>query len=103
MLDAFSRDIRSIRAQENIGVHSGAPLLVEHFPENSDPYLYGPIVAVRLRANLEAHSWTNERPVMGRPRVISLPCGNCPLRGRAGRHRYATGFSLHGVTLLRAQ
>src|SRR5262249_60054357 len=28
------------------------------------PYLYGPIVAVRLRANLEAHSWTNERPVM---------------------------------------
>jgi hypothetical protein len=38
-------------------------LLVEHFPK-SDPYLYGPIVAVRLRANLEAHSWTNERPVM---------------------------------------
>ena len=26
--------------------------------------LYGPIVAVRLRANLEAHSWTNDRPVM---------------------------------------
>jgi len=25
---------------------------------------YGPIVSVRLRANLEAHSWTNERPVM---------------------------------------
>src|SRR5215470_11001184 len=60
MLNAFSRDIRSIRAQENIGVHSGAPLLVEHFPQKSDPYLYGPIVAVRLRANLEAHSWTNE-------------------------------------------
>jgi len=32
MLNAFSREIRSIRAQENIGVHSGAPLLVEHFP-----------------------------------------------------------------------
>jgi hypothetical protein len=32
MLNAFSRDIRSIRAQENIGVHLGAPLLVEHFP-----------------------------------------------------------------------
>src|SRR5262245_14032239 len=31
MLNAFSRDIRSIRAHENIGVHSGAPLLVEHF------------------------------------------------------------------------
>src|SRR5262249_14583493 len=28
MLNAFSRDIRSIRAHENIGVHSGAPLLV---------------------------------------------------------------------------
>jgi hypothetical protein len=25
-------DIRSIRTQENIGVHSEAPLLVEHFP-----------------------------------------------------------------------
>jgi hypothetical protein len=25
MLNAFSRDIRSIRAQENIGVHSGLP------------------------------------------------------------------------------
>src|SRR5215470_15316662 len=31
MLNAFSRDIRSIRAYENIGVHSGAPLLSEHF------------------------------------------------------------------------
>jgi hypothetical protein len=39
-------------------------LLVEHFPKKSDPYLYGPIVAVRPRANLEAHSWTNERLVM---------------------------------------
>src|SRR6516165_6732205 len=29
---AFAREIRSIRAQENIGVHSGAPLHVEHFP-----------------------------------------------------------------------
>ena len=26
MLNAFSRDIRSIRAQENIGVHSGPPI-----------------------------------------------------------------------------
>src|SRR5262249_42973737 len=33
MLNAFSRDIRSIRAQENIGVHSRAPLLVEHPPK----------------------------------------------------------------------
>src|SRR5262245_57680582 len=40
----------------------------------SDPYLYCPIVAVRLRANLGAHSWTNERPVMARP-------------GRADHHR----------------
>jgi hypothetical protein len=66
MLDAFSRDIRSIRAQENIGVHSGPPVLVEHFPWKSDPHLYGPIVAVRLQANAEARSWTNERPVLAR-------------------------------------
>src|SRR5580693_7928360 len=45
MLNAFSRDIRSIRAQEKIGVHSGPPLLAEHFSLKSDPYLYGPIVA----------------------------------------------------------
>src|SRR5262249_14066874 len=31
MLNAFSRDIRSIRAQEDIGVHWGTPLLVEHY------------------------------------------------------------------------
>jgi hypothetical protein len=72
MLNAFSRDIRSIRAHENIGVHSGAPLLVEHFLKKRDPYLYGPIVVVGLRANLEAHSWSNERPVMAHC-VISLP------------------------------
>jgi hypothetical protein len=40
MLNSFSRDIRSIRAQENIGVHSGAPLLVEHFSLKSGPYLW---------------------------------------------------------------
>jgi len=40
MFNAFSRDIRSIRAQENIGVHSEAPLLVEHFSQKSDPYLW---------------------------------------------------------------
>src|SRR5271163_2447435 len=50
MLNAFFRDIRSIRAQENIGVHSGAPSLVEHFSLKSDSYLYGPIVAVGLSA-----------------------------------------------------
>src|SRR5262249_14579730 len=53
MLNAFSRDIRSISAQENIGVHLGAPLLVEHFPKKviltlicmvrSSPSVYGPI------------------------------------------------------------
>jgi hypothetical protein len=56
MLNAFSRDIRSVRAQENIGVHLGAPWLVEHFPEKSDPYL----LSNRRRpstADLEAHSW----------------------------------------------
>jgi hypothetical protein len=31
MPHAFARDIRSIRARENIGVHPGAPLLVEYF------------------------------------------------------------------------
>src|SRR5262249_48677265 len=40
MLNAVSREIRSIRAQENIGVHRGAPLLVEHFPKKSDAYSY---------------------------------------------------------------
>jgi hypothetical protein len=30
MLNAFSRDIRSICAQENTGVHSVVPSLVEH-------------------------------------------------------------------------
>src|SRR6478736_5733007 len=63
MLNAFSRDIRSVRAQENIGVHLGAPLLVEHFPEKSDPYLS----SNRRRpstADLEAHSWINERLVV---------------------------------------
>ena len=50
MLNAFSRDVRSIRAQENIGVHSGTPLLVEHFSLKSDPYLCGAIVAVGLSA-----------------------------------------------------
>jgi hypothetical protein len=51
MLNAFSRDIRSVRAQENIGVHLGAPLLVEHFPENVI-LTYSLIVAVRLRPEL---------------------------------------------------
>jgi hypothetical protein len=45
MLNAFSRDIRSIRAQENIGVHSGASLAPK-----SNPDLYGPIAAVGLSA-----------------------------------------------------
>ena len=65
MLNAFSRDIRSVRAQENIGVHLGAPLLVEYFPEKSDPYLS----SNRRRpstADLEAHSWINERLVVAR-------------------------------------
>jgi hypothetical protein len=62
MLNAFSRDIRSIRAQENIGVHSGAPCSSNIFPKKVI-LTYGPIVAVGPRANLEAHSWTNERPV----------------------------------------
>jgi len=44
MLNAFSRDIRSIRAQEKIGVHLRAPLLVEHFSQRSDAYLYGPMI-----------------------------------------------------------
>jgi hypothetical protein len=39
----------------------GLPCSSNIFPEKSDPYLYGSIVAVRLRANLEAHSRTNER------------------------------------------
>src|ERR1700677_1151653 len=51
MLNAFSRDIRSVRAQENIGVHLGAPLLVEHFPEEVI-HTYRPIVAARLRPKL---------------------------------------------------
>src|SRR6516225_7110123 len=42
----------------------GLPCSSNIFPKKSDTYLYDPIVAVRLRANLEAHSWTNERPVM---------------------------------------
>src|SRR6516164_4503104 len=32
MPNAFFRDVRSIRAQENIGVHSGPPLSVENDP-----------------------------------------------------------------------
>jgi hypothetical protein len=43
MPNAFSRDIRSISAQENIGVHSRTPLLT-----------LVSIVVVRPRANLEA-------------------------------------------------
>jgi hypothetical protein len=52
-------------------------LLVEHFPEKVIlTYmvrwsLYDPIVAAGLRANLEAYSWTNERPVMGH-RLVTL-------------------------------
>ena len=58
MRNAFSSDIRSIRAQENIGVHFCGPLFVEYFPQKSGPYRYGPIVTVRLRANLElVHRW----------------------------------------------
>jgi hypothetical protein len=41
----------------------GAPLLVEHFPEKSDPCLS----SNRRRpstVDLEAHSWINERPVV---------------------------------------
>jgi hypothetical protein len=41
----------------------GAPLLVEHFPEKSDPYLS----SNRRRpstADLEAHSWINGRLVV---------------------------------------
>src|SRR5262245_61653070 len=42
----------------------GLPCSSNIFPKISDGYLYGSIVTVRLRANFEAHSLTNERPVM---------------------------------------
>src|SRR5262245_7196329 len=46
------------------------------FSLKSDAYLYGPIVDVRLRANFEAHSWTNARAVMARSgaNLYSLEC-----------------------------
>jgi hypothetical protein len=69
MLNAFSRDIRPIRAQENIGVHSGLPCSSNIFPKKVILTYMVPIVAVRLRANLEAHSWTNERPVTALPGI----------------------------------
>src|SRR6516162_10162647 len=47
----------------------GLPCSSNIFPKKSDTYLYDPIVAVRLRANLEAHSWTNERPVTALPGI----------------------------------
>jgi hypothetical protein len=62
------------------------------FSLKSDPYLYAPIVAVRLRANLEALSWINERPVMAllsRPSMSALR----PLSGlirTLSRHRRMT-------------
>jgi hypothetical protein len=51
MLDAFSRDFRSIRAQENIGVHSGLPCSSNIFPGKvtliymvrSSPSVYRPM------------------------------------------------------------
>src|SRR5215831_16607983 len=51
MLNAFSREIRSIRAQENIGVHSGLRCSSNIFPKKviltymvrSSPSVYGPI------------------------------------------------------------
>src|SRR5215469_10549346 len=42
----------------------GLPCSSNIFPEKVILTLYGPIVAVRLRANLEAHSWTSKRPVL---------------------------------------
>ena len=82
MPNAFSRDIRSIRAQENIGVHSGAPLLVEHFPEKSDPYLYGPIVAARLRATLQSSFVDQRAPADGPNAKSERATGQSACQGR---------------------
>jgi hypothetical protein len=90
MLNAFSRDIRSVRAQENIGVHLEAPLLVEHFPEKSDPYLS----SNRRRpstADLEAHAWINERPHLAQMRSAGR-IERCPsLRARRKTNGWVTG------------
>jgi hypothetical protein len=67
MLNAFSRDIRSVRTQENIGVHLGTPSLVEHCPEKSSL-----LIVDRRRpstADLEAISWINEREVAARTQL----------------------------------
>src|SRR5215469_4654094 len=87
ILNALFRDIRSIRAHENVGVHSGLPCSSNIFPKKLmltylvRSSLYGPIVAVRLRPNLEAHSWTNERQVMAHLRHAGMS-GPCRLSER---------------------
>src|SRR5262249_25761781 len=65
------------------------------FSKKSDPYSCGPIVAVRLRANLEAHSWTNQRPVMALSRRTGCgrlaKCRDRRMRGGRIGH-YATAI-----------
>src|SRR5215475_318652 len=68
----------------------GLPCSSNIFPKKVILSLYGPIVAVRLRANLEAHSWTNERPGIG---PVQTP------RSTARRCRGALAPSHHAARL----
>jgi hypothetical protein len=54
MLNALARDIRSIRAQEDIDVHSGAPF-VEHVSLKAILTQYGPILALGPSAFIFVH------------------------------------------------
>ena len=89
MLNPFSRDIRSVRAQENIGVHLGPPCSWNIFPKKV-MLTYRPIVAVCLRPNIEAYSWINKRPVGGMERTngtgltMSVFRGEAEVAGKAG-------------------
>src|SRR5262249_52607186 len=74
----------------------GLPCSLKIFSQKSDPYLYGPIVAVRLRANLEAHSWTNERPGDGTWPNIDVTATRAAFRAHACR-RSTAPFSVPAV------
>ena len=73
MLNAFSRDIRSIRSQENIRVHSGAPLLSNILPKIAR----FEVSSIRIRAEMMSGAESSKLGIVWIkvPRVIAYHAG----------------------------
>jgi hypothetical protein len=80
MLDAFFRDIRSVRAQENIGVHLGLPCSSDNFREDDRDFW-----------------WSDPRTALPWLRVVIVVIAN-PKPGRGTEGSEGTGFSLYSLS-----